>query len=462
MGTSSSQPVQFVEVKKPSTTVDTLVKTNAPKLREWLDVCRQAALLPRSDQFLEALMQHGTVLQVPNKVQDNLNFFFYAHREKLSHHSARIGIVKDIVHDGFEQFKPNVSIICLTPFAFDFNGATMLAVHWETQVKGDSGGETFALWMPGPDTPLAQKQLCSLVGEINKFVTNHTVITNKISMFSNRKKEWQLTGRLPPRALESVHLANEGDKTRLVNDLKQFYDRQALYEKMGINCKRGYLLYGPPGTGKTSLIRAIACHMGKCVASITLDHDVSDQHIQDLMADLPENSIVVFEDIDRMKNSKVSLSCLLAVLDGNYARGSQVVFLTTNNPDHIEEAMLRHGRADVKLEITFATPTQVKSAFCHLFRLEPQDEKMQSLAQEVADKFPQDCKIPMATVMESFIRLIDYPAVEAAQKVNWDSMVDEKNTKTTATSDANAKAAAAPAEESSAANNNNKKKKNRR
>ena len=172
--------------------------------------------------------------------------------------------------------------------------------------------------------------------------------------------------------------------------------------------------------------------MAKCVASITLDHDVSDQHIQDLMADLPDNSIVVFEDIDRMKNSKVSLSCLLAVLDGNYARGSQVVFLTTNNPDQIEEAVLRHGRADVKLEVTFATPTQVKAAFCHLFRLESQDEKMQSLAQQVADKFPQDCKIPMATVMESFIRLIDYSAVEAAAKVNWDSMLDEKNTKTTA------------------------------
>ena len=257
MGSSSSQPVQFIEVKKPSTTIDNLTKAASPKMLEWLDICRQAALLPRSDQFLEALMQHGTVLQIPSKVQDNLNFFFYAHREKLSHHSARIGIVKNIVHDGFEQFKPNVSIICLTPFAFEFNGVTMFAVHWESRVKGgESSSETFALWLPGPDTPKAQKLLCDLVGEINKFVTNHTVITNKVSMFSNRKAEWQLTGRLPPRALESVHLANESDKSRLINDLMQFYDRQALYEKMGINCKRGYLLYGPPGTG-TFLVRHV-------------------------------------------------------------------------------------------------------------------------------------------------------------------------------------------------------------
>lgn len=429
MGAAHSEPIQFVDVKKPCTTLDCITKAPMKEdEQKQLDMCREAMRLPRGDQFLEQLMHQGTVLQVPSKVQENMDFFFYAHRALLSHHSARVGIIKKIVHEGFEQFKPNVCIASLAPFAFYYNKMYMICVHWAPENAKDQP-EIYAMWIPGQDSPVNQASMCSLMGEINKFVADHTVVTNKVSMFNNRGKEWHMTGRLPPRSLESVHLADEKEKDRLVQDLQVFYGRQSLYEQMGVICKRGYLLYGPPGTGKTSLIRAIASFMGKCVASVMLDPKVTDQDIQDLMSDLPDNCIVVFEDIDRMKESKVSLPCLLAVLDGNYATGAQVVFLTTNNPDQIEAALLRPGRADVKLEVTFATAAQVMAAFCHIFQIAKDDHKGQSLAAEMARSFPENLKMPMATVMEVFIRLMGLPPAEAAKNINWQAMVKEQELK---------------------------------
>lgn len=431
MGTASSEPIQFTDVKKPSTTLESIRKCAMTEdEQKQLMICREAMRFPRGDQFLEELMHQGTVLQVPSKIKENMDFFFYAHRNLLSHHSARVGVIKKIVHEGFEHFKPNVCIASLAPFAFNYGKTFVMCVHWAPE-NSENQPDIYALWIPGQDCSQSQDTMCKLMGEINKFVADHTVVTNKVSMFNNRENDWRMTGRLPPRSLQSVYLADEKAKDNLLKDLEDFYKRQPVYEKMGVICKRGYLLYGPPGTGKTSLIRAIASHMGKCVACVMLDSNVTDQHIQDLMSELPENSIVVFEDIDRMKDSKVSLMCLLSVLDGNYTTGAQVVFLTSNNPHQIEPALLRPGRADVKLEVSFATKAQVLAAFHHIFQIQAEDEKNQKLAHQVASMFPEHLNMPMATVMEAFIRLMSLPPDAAAKQLNWQAMANEQSLKTT-------------------------------
>jgi len=432
MGNYGSEPIQFVDVRKPTTTIPNVSRCEKP-MDDALLRCTQAMKMERPGEFLQHLMLGGTVLQVPGAVKSNMNFFFYAHRALLSHRSSEVSVVKNIIHDGFEYFKPNVCITAITPFYFNYKETSVICVHYDgAPDKNGTSQNLYVLWIPDPVAANADanaNKLCSLVGEINKFVSDHTVITNKVSLFGNRERSWRMTGRLPPRSLDSVHLPNEADKTRLIQDLTRFYERQDTYNKMGVNCKRGYLIYGPPGTGKTSLIRAVASHFGKSLCSITLDGNVNDSIIQDLMSDVPENSIVSFEDIDRMKQSNVTLSCLLAVLDGNYAKGPQVVFLTTNNPDALDPAIRRHGRADVQLEISFSTKSQVEEAFRYIFQIQADDEKNRTVARQVADSFPEASKIAMSTVMEAFIRLMDIAPADAAKQLAWKAMLNEKGGK---------------------------------
>jgi ATP-dependent 26S proteasome regulatory subunit len=54
----------------------------------------------------------------------------------------------------------------------------------------------------------------------------------------------------------------------------------------------------------------------------------------------------------KIDNNKVTLSCILNILDGSYTPEDVIFILTTNHIDKLDEAIRRDGRTDVKLEIT--------------------------------------------------------------------------------------------------------------
>ena len=66
---------------------------------------------------------------------------------------------------------------------------------------------------------------------------------------------------------------------------------------------RGYLLYGPPGTGKTSLVSALAQRFGLSIYLINLN-EFNDRTLIKAANDVPQNSLILFEDIDCMKSGK--------------------------------------------------------------------------------------------------------------------------------------------------------------
>jgi chaperone BCS1 len=168
----------------------------------------------------------------------------------------------------------------------------------------------------------------------------------------------------------------EGQKEAIVADLDRFFASRQRYETLGIPWRRGYLLYGPPGTGKTSLVTALASELSLNVCVLSLaSPNVTDEKIGNLLASVPGRSVILIEDVDaffqqRSKSDaavKVSYSGFINALDGVAAHEGSVVFLTTNHPQLIDEAAIRSGRVDFRLELGLCDRGQLKRMFRKFF-----------------------------------------------------------------------------------------------
>jgi ATP-dependent 26S proteasome regulatory subunit len=173
--------------------------------------------------------------------------------------------------------------------------------------------------------------------------------------------------------MDSVVLPAE-TKELILTDMDNFLAEETAewYAKHGICYKRSYLLYGPPGTGKTSFLSAIASKYDKALCFLQAGHPLlTDSSLQQALSQLPEDSVVVMEDIDSLftvdrktdNKSPLTFSGLLNSLDGLASPQGSLIFMTSNFPERLDNAMLRHGRVDVRVEFPAATEAQVAGLF---------------------------------------------------------------------------------------------------
>jgi chaperone BCS1 len=200
---------------------------------------------------------------------------------------------------------------------------------------------------------------------------------NRIAIYvpSPYNNEWSRARLGNNRKLDSVVL-KAGQKEAIVGDLRRFFASRERYEALGIPWRRGYLLYGPPGTGKTSLVTALASELSLNVCVLSLaSPNVTDEKIGNLLASVPRRSVILIEDVDaffqqRSKADaqvKVSYSGFINALDGVAAHEGSVVFLTTNHPDRIDEAAIRSGRIDFRMELRLCDRDQLERMFLKFF-----------------------------------------------------------------------------------------------
>ncbi|GAA5837869.1 hypothetical protein JCM11251_004683 [Rhodosporidiobolus azoricus] len=244
--------------------------------------------------------------------------------------------------------------------------------------------------------------------------------------------EWRPFGRpREKRLLESVVL-DEGVKERVVEDVTAFMGRGRWYSERGIPYRRGYLLHGPPGSGKSSFIQALAGSLDYNICVLNLsERGLTDDKLNHLLANAPERSIVLLEDIDAAFskrreqtgeagfNSNVTFSGLLNALDGVASSTSQrILFLTTNHLEKLDPALIRPGRVDLKELIDDATPYQARELFNRFYGDEEGLERgeMEKLREELVADIEQavneGVRVSMAALQGHFIRNSARQAVE--------------------------------------------------
>lgn len=157
--------------------------------------------------------------------------------------------------------------------------------------------------------------------------------------------------------------------------------------------KRGYLLYGPPGTGKSTMISAMANLLDYDIYDLELTTVKDNSELRKLLIETTGKSIIVIEDIDcsldltgqrkktkekddddqsdkekdpvskkkkeaeeeRKSDSKVTLSGLLNFIDGLWSAcgGERIIVFTTNYVDKLDPALIRRGRMDKHIELSY-------------------------------------------------------------------------------------------------------------
>jgi chaperone BCS1 len=236
---------------------------------------------------------------------------------------------------------------------------------------------------------------------------------NHIAIYvpSPYNNEWTRARLGNNRKLDSVVL-KAGQKEAILADLNRFFAAHRRYETLGIPWRRGYLLYGPPGTGKTSLVTALASELALNVCVLSLaSPNVTDEKIGNLLGTVPRRSVILIEDVDAFfqqrskadSGVKVSYSGFINALDGVAAHEGSVVFLTTNHPQLIDEAAIRSGRVDFRMELGPCDRDQLERMFRKFF----DDNRA---AAQFADTIPAGRWSP-AAVQE---RLLKAPDVDAA------------------------------------------------
>ncbi|KAI3878283.1 hypothetical protein MKX03_017966 [Papaver bracteatum] len=210
-------------------------------------------------------------------------------------------------------------------------------------------------------------------------------------IYTNRGESDRITGESWSRVSRFKHPSTFGTiaidpvlKQELKSDLDKFVGRKKYYTRVGRSWKRGYLLYGPPGTGKTSLIAAIANYLKFDIYDMELTAVKSNTDLRNLLIATKSKSVIVIEDIDcsldlkfssrekeksikntdedngkgdkkKKQGGNVSLSGVLNFVDGLWSScgGERLIIFTTNYKERLDPALLRPGRMDKHIHLSF-------------------------------------------------------------------------------------------------------------
>merc|ERR1719420_2740049 len=125
------------------------------------------------------------------------------------------------------------------------------------------------------------------------------------------------------------------------------------------------------------MIQAIAGRFGRNLCYLSPTHpEISDDSLKSAIERVPQNAIVVLEDVDalfgkgrekKIHQSPLTFSGLLNALDGVGRHCGVIFVLTTNFKEQLDEALIRDGRVDMRVRFDYCTPAQIEKIFDNFF-----------------------------------------------------------------------------------------------
>ena len=186
--------------------------------------------------------------------------------------------------------------------------------------------------------------------------------------FDTTKTEYEIQKYIPTRFEDVQGIDSARDE---LGEIVDFLKEPAKYMITGAKIPKGALLTGKPGTGKTLLARAIAGESSvpfiQCSGSsfVEMFVGVGAKRVRDVfdMARKNQPCIVFIDEIDAIGKKRSAagfpandereqtINQLLTEMDGFDNTSQIVVIAATNRADILDEALLRPGRFDRKIQV---------------------------------------------------------------------------------------------------------------
>jgi cell division protease FtsH len=178
--------------------------------------------------------------------------------------------------------------------------------------------------------------------------------------------------QVEPPAVRFGDVAGCDEAVEELREVVVFLKEPERFRRVGARMPRGVILHGPPGTGKTLLAKAVAGESGVPFFALSGSDfvdtfvGVGASRVRDLFAQArrcEDGAIIFFDEIDaigRQRGAGMSgadseregtLNQLLVELDGFGARDKVVVIAATNRLDMLDQALLRPGRFDRRVQV---------------------------------------------------------------------------------------------------------------
>ncbi len=168
-------------------------------------------------------------------------------------------------------------------------------------------------------------------------------------------------------------VAGADEEKEELAEVVEFLKNPDKFNKLGARIPKGVLLVGPPGTGKTLLARAVAGEAGVPFFSISgsdfveMFVGVGASRVRDLFDQAKKNApcIIFIDEIDAVGRQRgaglgggndereQTLNQLLVEMDGFGVNEGVILIAATNRPDVLDPALLRPGRFDRQVVVSY-------------------------------------------------------------------------------------------------------------